>query len=62
MFSSPEITPTNRPSRRRAEKLLGRELDIPTGDGGILASGLVEMPAEKAFNVGFAYKEDGDQA
>lgn len=39
-------------SRRRAEKLLGRRLDIPTGDAGILASELIDVPAEKTWDVG----------
>ena len=39
-------------SRARAEKLLGRKLDIPTGDGGILASELIPEQIEKKYDVG----------
>ncbi len=39
-------------SKKRAEKLLGKELDIPTCDGGILASELVDGDIEKKYKVG----------
>ena len=38
-------------SLQRVEKLLGRSLDIPTGDGGILADMLIE-PQTKTMEVG----------
>lgn len=38
-------------SRQRAERLLGRTLDIPTGDGGILADMLIE-PQSKTMELG----------
>ena len=39
-------------TRRAAEKMTGRRLDIPTGDGGILASALLEAAPEKRWEVG----------
>lgn len=39
-------------SRRRVEKLLGKTLDIPTGDGGILADRLVDGAVAKKHRVG----------
>lgn len=47
-------------SRKRAEKLLGRPLDIPMADGGLLASELLdEIPEEKKYKIGIIahYKE-----
>ncbi|MFR6424244.1 MAG: hypothetical protein ACLUNO_00540 [Oscillospiraceae bacterium] len=34
-------------TRRRVERMVGRTLDIPTGDGGTLASELLDTPPEK---------------
>ncbi len=39
-------------SRRRAEALAGKELCIPTGDAGILASLLIREPIEKQYDLG----------
>ena len=39
-------------SRRRAEKLMGRTLDIPTGDGGILCPLLLDSPVVKKYGMG----------
>lgn len=39
-------------SRRRAEKLLKKPLDIPTGDAGLLARDLIELPKEKTHPLG----------
>jgi len=49
-------------SKQRVEKLLGRKLDIPTGDAGILASYLLKEPVEKKYQVGIIahYKEQED--
>ncbi len=39
-------------TRRSVERMTGRTLDIPTGDGGILASELLDTPPEKRYDVG----------
>ena len=39
-------------SRRNVEKMTGRKLDIPTGDGGILADSLLDRLPEKKWDVG----------
>lgn len=39
-------------SKNRVEKIIGRTLDIPTGDGGILASELISSPIRKKYRVG----------
>lgn len=39
-------------SKMRVEKILGRNLDIPTGDAGILATELFEEKIEKKYSVG----------
>jgi len=39
-------------SRRRLETILGRELDVPLGDGGLLASRLFEKPIPKKYAIG----------
>lgn len=49
-------------SKERVEKILGKELDIPTGDAGILASYLLSEPVEKKYSVGIIahYKEQDE--
>lgn len=49
-------------SKARVENILGKKLDIPTGDAGILASYLLKEPAEKKYKVGIIahYKEQTD--
>lgn len=49
-------------SKERAERILGRKLEIPMGDGGILASRLLKEPVEKRYDVGIIahYKEQGE--
>ena len=49
-------------SKKRVEKILGREMDIPTGDAGILASYLLTEPVEKNYQVGIIahYKEQDE--
>lgn len=39
-------------SLRRVERMLGKSLDIPTGDGGILASELLSRVPEKKYSLG----------
>ncbi|MBH1939370.1 polysaccharide pyruvyl transferase family protein [Mobilitalea sibirica] len=39
-------------SKQRVEELIGRRLNIPTGDGGILASGLLDNKIQKRFELG----------
>lgn len=39
-------------SKKRVEKILGRELDIPTGDAGILAPCIIHEPIKKKYDVG----------
>ncbi|MDD2980727.1 MAG: polysaccharide pyruvyl transferase family protein [Hespellia sp.] len=39
-------------SRKRAEQLLGRRIDVPTGDAGILASELLRELPEKKYDIG----------
>ncbi len=39
-------------SRRAAERMTGRRLDIPTGDAGILASALLDEAPEKRWELG----------
>lgn len=49
-------------SKKRVEKILGRKLDIPMGDAGILASYLLTEPVEKKYRVGIIahYKEQNE--
>lgn len=46
-------------SKKRVETILGRNLDIPTGDAGILAALLLDRMPEKRYEVGIIahYKE-----
>ncbi|MGG0716268.1 polysaccharide pyruvyl transferase family protein [Robertmurraya massiliosenegalensis] len=39
-------------TRSRLEKILNRKLDVPTGDGGLLASLLLKKQPEKKYQVG----------
>jgi pyruvyltransferase len=39
-------------SRKRAEMLTGNTLNIPTGDGGLLASLLIKEPVQKKYDLG----------
>ena len=39
-------------TKRRVEQMLGRTLDIPTGDPGILASDVLEQRPEKRYDIG----------
>ena len=39
-------------TRRRIERILGRELDIPTADPGLLASMLLDRPVDKEYDLG----------
>ena len=39
-------------TKRRLERLLGRELDIPTADPGLLASRLLDGPVDKEYDLG----------
>lgn len=39
-------------TKEKVEKLIGKKLDIPVGDGGILASYLLDKKIEKRFDVG----------
>ncbi|MDQ0206987.1 polysaccharide pyruvyl transferase family protein [Alkalicoccobacillus murimartini] len=50
-------------SRQRLEKILNRNLDVPTGDGGLLASELVKNKATKKYKVGIIphFKEKNEQ-
>lgn len=47
-------------SKKRVEKILGKKLDIPLADAGILASELIDTPLKKKYNVGVIahFKED----
>jgi hypothetical protein len=49
-------------SKKRVERILGRKLDIPMGDAGILASYLLTEPVEKNYQVGIIahYKEQDE--
>lgn len=49
-------------SKVRVEKILGKELNIPTGDAGILASYLLKETIMKRYNVGIIahYKEQDE--
>lgn len=49
-------------SKKRVEKILNQELDIPTGDAGILASYLLTESVEKKYKVGIIahYKEQDE--
>lgn len=49
-------------SRRRLEKSLGRAMDIPTGDAGLLAPRLLDAPVEKRHRLGVIphYREQED--
>lgn len=49
-------------SKKRVENILGRKMDIPTGDAGILASYLLPEPVEKKYSVGIIahYKEQDE--
>ena len=49
-------------SKKRVENILGRKMDIPTGDAGILASYLLPEPLEKKYSVGIIahYKEQDE--
>lgn len=51
-------------SKKRVENLLGRSINIPTGDAGILASYLLKSKPEKKYDVGIIahYKEQSDPA
>lgn len=50
-------------SKKRVEKLVGHELDIPLGDAGILASKLLDEMPEKKYEVGIIahYKEQDEE-
>ena len=50
-------------SRRRVEAALGRPLDIPTGDAGLLAPSLLDGPVEKRYRLGVIphFRERGDE-
>ena len=50
-------------SKKRVEKLLGRELDIPVGDAGILSSYLLDNRPKLKYDVGIIahYKEQDDE-
>lgn len=50
-------------SRRRVEKSIGRPLDIPTGDAGLLAPRLIDGPVEKRYRLGVIphFRERGDE-
>lgn len=39
-------------TKKRVEKMLGKKLDIPTGDGGLLSSLLLKTPIKKKYTVG----------
>lgn len=39
-------------TRKRLEKILNKELNVPTGDGGLLASYLIKKPIEKKYSIG----------
>ncbi|WP_161568206.1 polysaccharide pyruvyl transferase family protein [Anaerobacillus alkaliphilus] len=39
-------------TRKRLEKILNKELNVPTGDGGLLASHLLKGPIEKKYSIG----------
>ena len=39
-------------TRKNIERMLGRELDVPTGDAGILADALLDCVPEKRYDIG----------
>ncbi|MFA1822251.1 polysaccharide pyruvyl transferase family protein [Virgibacillus oceani] len=39
-------------TRKKLEKILNKELNVPTGDGGLLASHLIKEPIEKKYSIG----------
>lgn len=49
-------------TRKRLENILKTKLDIPTGDGGLLASYLIEKPIQKKYLIGIIphYKEKNE--
>lgn len=49
-------------SKERIEKIIGKKIDIPTGDAGILASYLLDEMPEKKYSVGIIahYKEKNE--
>lgn len=49
-------------SKRRVQRILGRDIDIPTGDAGILASTLLSERPKKKYSVGIIahYKEQDE--
>ena len=49
-------------SKRRVEAMIGRALDVPTGDAGILASEILDCVPEKRYDVGVIahYKEQNE--
>lgn len=49
-------------SKQRVEKLLGKQMKIPVGDGGILTERAFDRPIEKKYEVGIIahYKEQGE--
>lgn len=49
-------------SKARVEKLVGKKLDIPVGDAGILSSYLINKPVVKKYKVGIIshFKEQSD--
>lgn len=51
-------------TKERVERILGKKLQIPTGDGGILASELLEAKVEKRYRVGIVphFKEQSHPA
>ncbi len=50
-------------SKARVEKILGRRLDIPMGDAGILSSYLLKEKVEKKYNVGIiAHFKEQDES
>lgn len=50
-------------SKKRIEKLVGKKMDIPTGDAGILASYLLDKLPKKKYSVGIIahYKEKDEK-
>lgn len=49
-------------TKARVEKLIGKKLDIPTGDGGLIAPYLMRTPIEKKYQVGIIahFKEQSE--
>ncbi|HYE12484.1 MAG TPA: polysaccharide pyruvyl transferase family protein [Patescibacteria group bacterium] len=39
-------------TRKRLESILNKKLDVPTGDGGLLASCLIKNPIKKKYQIG----------